>query len=256
MLTPGFLTERHGTYRVFRHRDVDAQTLLEAVGSRGDIIKASKKSSTERVGDWVVKRSLRQGLKGIAKRSLQRKRYRQGWAASIFLRNKGILVPRPYGFVEHVFGGLILGNALVSEYLEGQRNVEQYAEAIVGAPAVSAYLEGIARAVNDLTDTGSYHADLSGKNIFTGDGQAFHFIDLDGVELNCRYTEKRRLKNHVQLYDSFCDRWGDEFLGPFVQAMLPKDKDPATWLTTVKDGQAVRRARIEAKRRNKDRVEV
>ena len=54
------------------------------------------------------------------------------------------------------------------------------------------------------------------------------------------------MKNHVQLYDSFCDLWGDHLLELFIGHMLPSGTDLGPWMVKVRQSQAERRARIEA----------
>lgn len=198
---------------------------------------------TRRVGPWVVKASRAQGGLGVLKRTLQRARYRGAWAASHFLARRGVCVPQPHAFVEEGRFGVIVGNALVTEYLDGCRNVEHYAAGLAASSdEVAQFLGRLADAVNGLIATGAYHTDLSGKNIFTCDGETFYFIDLDGVVLDLVPTDGQRMKGHVQLYDSFCDLWGADLLDPFIGRMHPDASDQAAWLHAVHEGQRARRA--------------
>ncbi|MEK7795352.1 MAG: hypothetical protein AAB353_12525, partial [Candidatus Hydrogenedentota bacterium] len=61
------------------------------------------------------------------------------------------------------------------------------------------------------------------------------------VHLHVRDTEERRLKNAVQLYDSFCDVWDDTVLGPFIEALAPEGKDAGLWFAQTKTEQRKRR---------------
>jgi hypothetical protein len=187
---------------------------------------------------------------GVLKHTLQRARYRRGWEAALHLERRGVPVARAHAFVEHVRFGVILGNVLCTDYLDGCVDVEAFAggmirEGVDGA-TIHGYLERIAESVNLLCASGAYHNDLAGKNILTPDGERFFFIDLDGIVLNRPYTDELRLKNHVQLYDSFIDKWDDTLLVPFIRQMLPDPQDAGIWMNKVRAAQATRRARTEA----------
>ena len=96
----------------------------------------------------------------------------------------------------------------------------------------------------------AFHADLSGKNIFTKDGSKFYFIDLDGVVLSAHYTEELLLKNHIQLYDSFCDFCDHNTLARFHARMLPETEHLETWMRRVVEGQRARRRRHHERQGN------
>lgn len=250
------MMRRVGGRTIWLREGVEPEAVLEALEAPGDVLKESSKSLTRRVGDWVVKVSRFEGGLGVLKHTLFRNRYRQAWRAANHLKDRGVRVPSPIAYVERGWLGVIVGNAYVSEYLDGYVNVERFAAGMAGempplgpprirgggAPDAQAFFSGLARAVNALNASGAYHADLSGKNIFTRNGTSFCFLDLDGVVLGKPYTEARRMKNHVQLYDSFCDVYDETVLGPFVSQMLPADIDASEWLVRVKAGQRVRRA--------------
>lgn len=246
---PDIVVERIRGRTVYRRKEVALASVLAAMETPGETLKRSKKSETRRVGEWVVKASRTDTLLEPIKRMFWRRRYRQGWIASRSLEMQGVAVPRAIAFVERTLFGLAIGTCLISEYLEGVHTVEDHARALVARGAdtegIKAFLSALADAVNALCATGTYHTDLSGKNILTKDGATFLFIDLDGVVIGRPYTGKIRMKNHVQLYDSFCDLWNQETLDPFITRMLPSGYDPQTWLCHVHQGQAKRRARIE-----------
>lgn len=252
MMHPGLKVHRarHGRYRVEYVEGVVIEDVVRALNVPGECLKTSPKSETRRVGDWVVKRSTLAGGAGIVKHTLHRRRYRRAWVASIHLARHGVSVPTPYAYVEEGGCGIILRNALITGYLHGAVTVEEYARRMVAADAppraVAAFLDNLARAILGLTDAQAYHADLSGKNIFTADGDGFTFIDLDDVTLGRRCTPAQLLVNHVQLYDSFCDLWGPETLDPFIEKMIPVDTPHEAWVASVHRGQEARRARIEA----------
>lgn len=244
-------TLRRGAMVVTCVACVDVEAVVAALFTPGETIKVSRKSITRRVGDWVIKESrLERGL-GVVKHTLARSRYRTGWRAAQYLAARGVPIPVPIGYIEWRVAGVIARNAFICEYLNCACNVEHHAKALhqAGAPQqeIATFLAGIADAVNALNAAGAYHADLSGKNLFTRGGEEFFFIDLDGVQVGATYTEARRFKNHVQLYDSFCDIFGDDLLGPFLARMLPDGRNAREWTAQVRAGQRERRAIIEAK---------
>lgn len=235
---------RIGPLVVHVTNDVEPQSVVEALDEPGETLKESSKWITKRVGEWVIKATRSQGGLTPLKLSLQRAHYRQAWRASLFLQSKDVGIALPRAFVERRRLGAIFANALVIDYLNDQVNVEEFALSIVNASheRIHTFLNSLARAVNKLCDTGAYHTDLSGKNIFTPDGESFYFIDLEGVVLGHQYTTENRLRTHIQLYDSFCDIWGPPILDPFIAAMLPSHIDLEPWLDKVKKGQRKRRS--------------
>lgn len=230
--------------RIYHRPDIAPEDVLQALGEPGEILKSSRKSITRRLGPVVVKSS-RGDFVGVVRMLAGRARYRRAWQAAQHLEQHGIAIPRTLAYVEHGLLGLVTANHLVSEYLEGYRNAEQYLLRLIqtgmGKLAVSAYLAALADAVNELNATGACHHDLSGKNIFTLDGSNFLFIDLDDVSIGEEYTEEARLKNLIQLYDSFCDVISDAVLVPFISRMLPQGEDPRVWMPRVRKGQQTRR---------------
>lgn len=241
-----------------------ADSILEALKDPGGILKTSPKTTTRRIrairetpnpgaargtaGEWVVKESRPSAGLALLKHTLCRKRYRQAWRASIHLERNGIPTPTPIAFIEKGRRGIITGHIFISEFLQDCLNVEQHAAQLAlrgDEENIRFFLARLAQAVNQLRDANVYHADLSGKNILTTDGQTFYFIDLDAATLGTPYTPQRRLKNHVQLYDSFCDLFGDEIMASFLQQMLPPAQDITPWVQTVKKAQQKRRARTQ-----------
>ena len=231
---------------IYHRPEIEPERVLDAL-SGGEILKESSKSLTRKVGDWLVKSSRFDYGRGPLKHTVFRSRYRRAWRAAWRLQDHGIQVPAPYAMVERHCLGAILGNTFISGYLDGFVTVEEYAGRLVAAKAsphdVRQFLADIADAINALCAAGAYHADLSGKNILTNDGKTFYFIDLDTVVLDRPCSDRLRMKTHIQLYDSFCDRWGIDHLGPFVQRMLPSTCDQEHWLDAVQAAQQARRAR-------------
>lgn len=240
--------ERHGALAVYLMPGVELSEVLDALDRGGELLKDSRKGQVRRVGDWVVKASAHSTWATI-KRTIQRARYRQYWISTLHLRAKGVRVPEPIAFIEHRVLGIVSGHTQISRYLEGHRDVERFAVGLVrrgaGRDTLVLFLDALAEAIRGVEAAGVWHADLSGKNILTADGAHFTFIDLDAAQPDAAYSEERRLKNHVQLYDSFCDFINDQLLVPFIQRLLPADIDHRVWLPHVRFVQQKRRHKLE-----------
>jgi tRNA A-37 threonylcarbamoyl transferase component Bud32 len=231
--------------------DVTDEQLETLLTHPGEVLKTSDKAEVRRVGHWVVKES-RAGMAIKAVRhTLLRDRYRRPWLAAHHLRAHRVRVPEPLAFVEKERLGLTSGTVFVFQYLAGQTNVEEFLLSLLkqgaGADAIGGFLGRLAEGINSIEAAGAHHADLSGKNIFTREGDRFFFIDLDAVSLDTPIDEEARLKNHVQLYDSFCDALNDSLMVPFIEKMLPGGLDLRVWMPRVRKAQQERRVAIEAK---------
>lgn len=251
-----------GSLIIYRRRDLpleEVRRVLEsALRGDGETLKVSEKSETRRIGAWVVKLWRAATPLAVLKLSVLGGRYRRAWIAARHLERFGVGVPMPGAFVAMRRLGACTGNALLSAYVAGTCTVEQFADRLVengaGEGEIEQFLFALADAVNGLCRAGAYHGDLSGKNILTKDGKGFYFVDLDSVVLNRSYTAAQRMKNHIQLYDSFCDRWGPRLLDPFIVRMLDAGRDCKVWLENVHEGQAARRARQRAVWRRQGRL--
>ena len=240
----GFQELRLPAGRAWARQDVSAEQLTAILDHDAEVLKDSAKSRVRRIGHWVLKET-RGGFRRRAAR-----RQHDAWTASHFLRAHGVRVPEPLALIERRRLGVLTGSTHIFQYLSGCHNVEHYLNDVIHAgaqgDALAAFLERLAAAVNAISEAGAYHTDLSGKNIFTRDGVRFYFIDLDAVELGREYSDERLLKNHVQLYDSFCDALSDTLLVPFIQAMTPPQLDLRVWMPKVRSAQEKRRAKVEA----------
>jgi len=240
--------ERHGALAIYLMPGIELAEVLDALDRSGELLKDSRKGNVRRVGDWVVKESA-PSLLGTVKRTIRRARYRQAWLSALHLRTNGVRVPEPIAFVEMRRLGVISGHAQITRYLQGHRDVERFAVGLVrrgaGRDTLVLFLDALAEAIRGVEAAGVWHADLSGKNILTADGANFTFIDLDAAQPDTAYSEERRLKNHVQLYDSFCDFINDQLMVPFIQRLLPADIDHRVWLPHVRFVQQKRRHKLE-----------
>jgi tRNA A-37 threonylcarbamoyl transferase component Bud32 len=231
--------------------DVTDEQLETLLTHPGEVLKSSPKAEVRRVGHWVVKESRAGAAIKAVRHTLLRDRYRRPWLAAHHLRAHFVRVPEPLAFVEKERLGLVSGTVFVFQYLAGQTNAEEFLLSLLkqgaGADAIGGFLGRLAEGINGIEGAGAYHADLSGKNIFTREGDRFFFIDLDAVSLDTPIDEESRLKNHVQLYDSFCDALNDSLMVPFIGKMLPEGNDLRVWMPRVRKAQQERRVAIEAK---------
>lgn len=247
----GIVVERSGALHVIRGPGVSMGQIRDLLAQPGDTLKRNRKSHTRRVGDYVIKSSAGPAPIELVRHTIDRNRYRRGWDAANHLSRYGVCAPIPVAHVEWSFAGLIWRHATVTAFIDGCEDVERYYDKhlrdLAGPSEQAAYLDRLADAVNALIAAGAIHTDLAGKNILTRDGNTFYFIDLDGVLLNTPFDESRQLQLHVQLYDSFVDRCGDDLLLPFVAALQPREHgDFGSWMARVKAAQALRRARTVA----------
>jgi tRNA A-37 threonylcarbamoyl transferase component Bud32 len=241
-----------GHFRGVLREDLHVEELLPAlVCEAGEQLKSGGGARVRRWHGWIVKESAGPLWLRMAKQTLQGARYGQVWETALHLRKHGVLIPEPVAFVERGRFGLVSNRHMVSEYLDGHRNVEEFVRGLLRAHAgqdtLRAFLSGLGQSLLRLEEAGVYHADLSGKNILTNDGARFYFIDLDAAQVTTDYNDKRRMRNHVQLYDSFCDELSDNLLVPFLTGLLRAQHDPRVWMPEVRKRQRERRAKVVAR---------
>jgi serine/threonine-protein kinase RIO1 len=251
MCPPNFRISRLSGRTVYLRSDVTFAQLETLLSHPGEVLKSSPKAEVRRVGHWVVKETRSSAGTNTLRHTLLRDRYRQPWIAAHHLRANHVRVPEPLAFVEKARLGLVSGTVFVLQYLAGQINSEEFLLSLLkqgaGADAIGGFLDRLADAINSIEAAGAHHADLSGKNIFTREGDRFFIIDLDAVSLDTPIDEEMRLKNHVQLYDSFCDALNDSLMVPFIGKMLPAELDLRVWMPRVRKAQHERRVALETK---------
>lgn len=230
---------------IYLAKEISLEQVEETLQTPGLMMKRSTKALVRRVGNWVVKESQGLWFTELIRHTARKSRYRRAWIAAHHLRRHGIWVPAPIAFMEFGCFGFLTGNQMISEYLDGFVNVEKFVHEQVKRgvekEALRVFFEHLAGAVNRFSASGAYHEDLSGKNIFTQDGQQFYFIDLDAVAIGPQVNETRRLINHVQLYDSFCDFVEADLLASFIGQMTPSEYSFPAWIDRVRAGQHARR---------------
>ncbi len=250
MCPSGFTCGKAGKKRAWYRDDVSPEQLEMLLNHEAEVLKETPKVQVRAVGHWIIK-CRRSGVgRAVVSPGQNRERHQCAWRAGHYLRAHGIRAPEPLAYLEQGAAGVVTRSWHLFQNLLQHRDVETFLSQVIAEGAdgirLSSFLHHLAEALASLEACGAWHGDLSGKNIYTRDGVHFYFIDLDAVELKAPYDEARRMKNHVQLYDSFCDALSDVLLVPFLESLLPEDCDLRTWMPRVRKEQELRRVKVEA----------
>lgn len=249
---PNYRSFRLGWFRGVVREGEELDRLIALLAPEAGVeLKSGGGSRVRRCDEWAIKESTGPLLLRTARHTLQGARYRQVWETALHLLRCGVLIPDPVAFVERGRLGIVSNRHMVSAFLEGHRDVEDFMRGLLRAHAgqdtISAFLDGLGQSLLRLEAAGVYHSDLSGKNILTNDGARFYIIDLDAAQRTDDYNDTRRMRNHVQLYDSFCDEISDSLLVPFLSGLLKAQHDPRVWMPEVRKRQQARRAKVLAR---------
>lgn len=246
---PGFVQADANGSLVYMREDVSVEQLQMLLTHDADVLKETAKVQVRAVGHWVIKERKTDLARALVAPSRNRSRHRCGWLAGNYLRARGVRVPEPLAYLERGTAGVVIQSWHIFQNLQRFRDVETYLSEVIyngaNGPVLAAFLHNLAAELNRLEAAGAYHSDLSGKNIYTRDGLRFYLIDLDAVEYGVPYNDEKRLRNHVQLYDSFCDALPDSFLVPFIGELLTQSHDLRVWMPKVRKVQEQRRAKVE-----------
>ena len=242
---------RQGNLKIYLTDNVDPDEVIEAMHAPGDLLHESPKSHTKRVGKWVVKSSLSKNGVGLLKHTFNRSRYRRAWRAGFHLLALGVPVPTPRAFIERGRFGVIAGNVIVSDYIEGcvtaRAHLERLAEKNAQPEEVLEFLERLAESVNRFSSTGVYQNDFKCDNVLTRNGTEFFFIDWDDMLLDHPYDSESIIRNHVQISYDVWKLWDEDMVRPFIAHMLPEGRSLDEWMTRVRVG-------LEERFRNEEAV--
>lgn len=222
MAFPGFNLEKRGSTRIWvsgRFADppfVDA--LADADRFFNDpqcqIIKDQKKIKVGRLSLTIAGRRQSIYIKkynGFSFRfrlfsSLLRSGALRSLAGANVLRAGGIATANLVAAVESRSWGMIHSSFFVSQEIAGGKTADAYwLESTGGYSDRRALLRGLARLFHALHTQGIYHNDLKDANILIATKSEFaeiecFLLDLEGVRRCARLSERRRIKNLVQLY--------------------------------------------------------
>ena len=128
------------------------------------------------------------------------------------LHQRGIATARPVAAVENRFLGMLRRSFFISEEIAGGQTADAYWRESLrqrkdqsGFKERRAFLRSLASLFHSLHAQQIYHNDLKHSNILVvnnaGDESFEWFLlDLEGVRQYARLSERRRIKNLVQLY--------------------------------------------------------
>lgn len=214
-----FRIERCGPLRIFRRAEVAAGEVLAAIerhratiaagpGAPG-FLKRDHATSVSRQGALAVKEFPERGALASLQHLVRRHRGRAAWMAAHALILRGIATPEPLALVEVRGAGLVRGSVIVTRFVEDAQDLHRFVNLSWSGLApreARAVLAALARFVAKLHSEGLYHNDLKPTNVLVrggggGGGAEFLLLDLDGLSLRKRLTERRRAKNLAQIED-------------------------------------------------------
>lgn len=127
------------------------------------------------------------------------------------LKAAGIGTARPVAAVERRHWGMLTGSFYLTEEVAGSRISNRYwseelqpLTGVVGMARRRAFLRGLAELFAKLHAKNIYHNDLKDFNILVAptnaaSGESFFLLDLEGVRRYGQISQRRRIKNLVQL---------------------------------------------------------
>ena len=192
---------------------------------QGEAIKISKKAISRKFENIFLKITNFPFLEGAFRHIFLRERYRNAWNISIIASNLDIAIPTPIFYLEILFYKIPWQSFFAIEYIHNSVNIEKFAQQLVEKkltePLKKLFSE-LSATISNLWANNLYHRDLSGKNILTVDGSKIYLVDLDSVKILKNFSLQHKLKNLVQIYDSFCDYVEDELLKNCIFSLLPE----------------------------------
>jgi hypothetical protein len=224
---PDFIFERRGSAGIYIDRHFAEQKfvdLLEDVDRLFkepgcEIIKDQKKIKVGRLGLRIcgeerciyIKRynafSLRYRICSLLSRSGA---FRSLYGAAI-LRNSNIQTARPVAAVENRVAGVLTKSFLLTEAIARAKTADAFwvedllsCAGPAGVRRRRAFLTQLAQLFRALHGMQIYHNDLKDANIMvtpsTNDWVTFYLVDLEGVRRFTNLSQRRRIKNLLQLH--------------------------------------------------------
>ena len=128
------------------------------------------------------------------------------------LTNASIRTPPPIAAVDNWRNGILAKSLFISEEIAGAKTADAYWIENLAAPGIDGrwqrrreFICSLSGLFCILHEHGIYHNDLKDANILVASSQAagsspdFYLLDLEGVKAYRRLSERRRIKNLVQL---------------------------------------------------------
>lgn len=223
-----FVVERKGDKKLYRRREFDADTVLNAVNRHEEacsvkgpeFVKATSKSSmtsfslAERDATRVyVKEFSNSGFVKFMETVFYTHRGKRAWKAANRLGVLGIPCAEPVALVERRGFGMLQASYLLMENIPEADQLDDVLRSaylpVSGRLSREKVLEkrnlirAGALALRNFHSKGIYHKDLSSKNVLVslGDGgePRFFCVDTDSIQFPLRVSLRRRIKNLAQL---------------------------------------------------------
>lgn len=152
---------------------------------------------------------------------------------AVLLQGAGIRTVKPVAAVESRHLGALTKSFFITEEISGGRTADAYwIEDLASTPLCHhrrrrrSFLAGLASLFRSLHAAGLYHNDLKDANIMivsrpAGSSPIFYLLDLEGVRRYQRLSERRRIKNLVQIHRTL----GRHIRGPEKLYFLKKYMD-------------------------------
>jgi tRNA A-37 threonylcarbamoyl transferase component Bud32 len=147
--------------------------------------------------------------------SLSRSRALKSWVAAHGLRVRGFLTPEPLALSEERKGGILSRSLLLSEYLQGVEELNDYILKNFDTPLSPEgkrkkrrFVEHLSEEIRRLHESGIFQHDLKSNNILVkekDDDWQFFFIDLDRIKFKKELSYQERVKNLAQINASVAD---------------------------------------------------
>lgn len=211
--------KKENLYQIWSNIDFNVDTFFSEILEQGKIIKQTSKTSSFQWNTYFVKKTNYPLVEGIFRHLFLPHRCRNAWEIGNFLVNHQILTPRPIAYIELLKFSFPYQHFFISEYLFDSYNVEEFIKKNIHIEKgidLNDFFHSLKNLLIHLWEHGIYHRDLSGKNLLTKDGRDIYLIDLDSMHLINPIHMKYKIRNLIQIYDSFCDFVDEVILKDFI----------------------------------------
>jgi len=217
---------RGNSYQIWSNiQNLDFENLLSKIPINGKIIKETSKSVSLQLDNYFIKKTKYNPFEGGFRHLFLSNRCRNIWYISNYLTNYEILTPKPIAYIEALTYSMPYQHYFISEFLYNSYNIEVFIKnEIYKEKGVSFYnfFNTLSKMILSLWEKGIYHKDLSGKNLLTINGQEIYLVDLDSTIIKKHLDIKYKIRNLIQIYDSFCDFLEEDILKNFIFSVLPE----------------------------------
>lgn len=181
---------------------------------------------------------------------------------ALVLLKAGIATARPLAAVESRSRGMLQRSFYVSEEIERGKTADAYwrerldeLDGVCGFQRRRSFLQGLAKLFRSLHDRNIYHNDLKDANILVApcsdsESEDFYLLDLEGIRSYRDLSQRRRVKNLVQLNRTFGRylRWSAKlrFLKCYLGGAFSDRKVKRFWVKKIlADSRRLDRRRVQ-----------